>query len=93
MVNDDEECPFLLSYEKFFEICFYCGLMCSEKHSCPTDFDNDGCLLMDRIFEDESVICPENFLVSDQTKNDLQDKGYAVVSSPYIDGQVWSFGK
>lgn len=50
IVNDDEECLLLLSYEKLFEVCFYCGRKRTERHSCPTNFDNDGCLLVDRIF-------------------------------------------
>lgn len=58
VVNDDEKCLFLLSYEKLFEICFYYGQMRSKRHSCPADFDNDGCLLIDRIFDDEPAVCP-----------------------------------
>lgn len=27
IVNQDEDCPILLSYEKHFEVCFYCGRM------------------------------------------------------------------
>lgn len=49
VVNDNEECPLLLSYEMLFEMCFYCGRKCSERHSCTADYDNDGCLLMDKI--------------------------------------------
>lgn len=56
VVNDDEECPFLMSYKKLFEICFYRGRKQTDKHSCPADFDNDGCLLVDKIFEDEPLV-------------------------------------
>lgn len=53
VLNDDEECPLLLSYEKLFEVCFYYGKKCSERHSCPADYDSDDCLLVDKIFKDE----------------------------------------
>ncbi|KAB2596570.1 Cleavage and polyadenylation specificity factor subunit 1 [Pyrus ussuriensis x Pyrus communis] len=74
VVNDDEECPLLLSYKKPFEICFYHGRKRFERHSCPVDYDNDGCLLVDRIFVDEPLICPTDFPVSEETKNELKDK-------------------
>ncbi|KAB2631867.1 hypothetical protein D8674_038656 [Pyrus ussuriensis x Pyrus communis] len=84
VVNDDKDCLFLLSYEKLFQIYFYCGQMHSERHSCPVDFDNDVCLLVDRIFEDEPVIFPENFPVSDETKNDLQEGVMLVFPQPTL---------
>ncbi|KAB2625369.1 hypothetical protein D8674_017029 [Pyrus ussuriensis x Pyrus communis] len=75
MVNDDEDCLLLLSYEKLFEICFYCGRKMSDKHSCPTDFDNNECLLVDRIFEDKPLVCPANFLVSpDDGETKMRDE-------------------
>lgn len=73
MVNDDEECPLLLSYNKLFEVCFYCGRKKTDKHSCPVDFDNDGCLLVDRIFKDEPLVCPADFSVSNETNSELHE--------------------
>lgn len=73
VVNDDEECPLLLSYEKLFEACFYCGMRMTDKHACPADYDNDGYLLVDRILEDEMLVCPSDFPVSDETKSELHD--------------------
>lgn len=73
LVNDDEECSLLLSYEKLFEVCFYCGKKRNEKHSCSADYDNGGCLLVDEIFEDESLVCPVDFPVSEETKKELHD--------------------
>lgn len=73
VVNDDEECHLLLTYEKLFELCFYYGRKHFERHSCPADYDNNGCLLVDKIFEDEPLICPADFPVSEETKNELQD--------------------
>ncbi|KAB2635652.1 hypothetical protein D8674_026186 [Pyrus ussuriensis x Pyrus communis] len=61
VVNDDEECPLLLSYEKLFEICFYYRRKMSNKHSCPANFDSDGCLLVDKIYEDEPLGYPIDF--------------------------------
>ncbi|KAM1181480.1 hypothetical protein EV1_000075 [Malus domestica] len=73
VVNDDEECLLLLSYEKLFEVCFYCGMRRIDKHACPTDYDNDGCLLVDRILEDAMLVCPADFPMSDETKSELHD--------------------
>ncbi|KAM1074535.1 hypothetical protein ACFX11_019717 [Malus domestica] len=54
-------------------MCFYCGRKRLERHFCPADYNNDGCLLVDRIFKDEPVICPADFPISEETKNELQD--------------------
>ncbi|KAM1063554.1 hypothetical protein ACFX10_027650 [Malus domestica] len=37
------------------------------------DFDNDGCLLVDRIFEDGPFVCPTDFPISEETKEELHD--------------------
>ncbi|KAB2626097.1 hypothetical protein D8674_017757 [Pyrus ussuriensis x Pyrus communis] len=73
VVNDDEECPLLLTYEKLFEVYFYSGRKRIERHSCPTNHDNDGYVLVDRIFEDEPLIYPADFPISEGTKKDLHD--------------------
>ncbi|KAB2597195.1 hypothetical protein D8674_000115 [Pyrus ussuriensis x Pyrus communis] len=73
VVNNDEECPLLLSYEKLFKFCFYYGIRRADKYACPVDYDNDDCLLVERIFEDEMFVCSANFPVSDETKSELHD--------------------
>lgn len=71
VVNDDEECHLPLSYEQLFEVCFYYGMKRSERYSSPADFDNDDCLLVDRIFKHEILIYPADFPISENTKNEL----------------------
>lgn len=73
ILNDDEECPLLLSYENLFEVCFYCGRKCTKRHICLIDFDNDGYLLVDRILEDEPLVCLADFPISEETKKELHD--------------------
>ncbi|KAM1794257.1 hypothetical protein ACFX11_034752 [Malus domestica] len=88
VVNDDEECPLLLSYKKLFEICFYCGSKMSDKHLCPADFDNDGCLLMDRIVKDETLVCLANFPVSDETKSELHEGVMLLFPQPTLVDEI-----
>lgn len=35
IVNQDEECPILVSYEKLFEVCFYCERIRYDGYVCP----------------------------------------------------------
>ncbi|KAM2245675.1 hypothetical protein ACFXTI_006588 [Malus domestica] len=53
VINDDDDCLVLLNYEKLIEVCFYYGRRRVNGHFCPTDEENDGCLLFDKFFEDE----------------------------------------
>ncbi|KAM1242776.1 hypothetical protein ACFX2G_035093 [Malus domestica] len=90
VVNDDEECHLLLSYKKLFEICFYCVRKMSDKHLFPADFDNDGCLLMDRIVKDEPLVCPANFPVSDETMSELHEGVMFLFPQPTLVDEIGS---
>lgn len=43
VIDEEDENPILLSYEKLFEVCFYCGRRRSDGHSCPAIEDRDDC--------------------------------------------------
>lgn len=89
VVNDDEECPLLLSHEKLFEVCFYYRMRRSDKYACHVDYDNDGCLLVDRLLKDEMLVCPTDFPMSDETKSELHDGVMLLFPQPTL---LYEFG-
>lgn len=58
VVNEDDENPVLVSYEKIFEVCFYCGRRRGGNHSCSDEEVDDGCFMIERVFDDEPKIFP-----------------------------------
>lgn len=64
VINDQEDCPVLLSYKKLFEVCFYYGRRKVEGHKCLALEDKDGWLLVDRVFEDEPLVMPTRVEIS-----------------------------
>lgn len=73
MINKDDDNLILVSYKKIFELCFYCGRMRLGNHLCPEEEVEDGCFMIDRVFDDEPPIFPENTPVDKDVKVALQD--------------------
>ncbi|KAM1342496.1 hypothetical protein ACFX2F_006812 [Malus domestica] len=90
VVNVDDDCLVLLSYDKLFEVCFYCGRRRVDGHSFPADEDNEGCLVVDRIFEDEPSVCPAEVPFSDETRNELHEGVMLFFPQPVLVDEVVS---
>lgn len=73
IINDDDNRPILVSYEKLFEICFNWGRMRSDGHVCSEYEVDDGCFLIKRFFEDKLVIFPKYTNVDTDIKDALHD--------------------
>ncbi|KAB2596000.1 hypothetical protein D8674_031450 [Pyrus ussuriensis x Pyrus communis] len=73
VIIDEEDTPVLLSYEKLFEDCFYCGCRRSEGHKCPTIEDRDGWLLVDWLFKDELLVYSAGVEISEETRQELHE--------------------
>ncbi|KAB2631053.1 hypothetical protein D8674_008572 [Pyrus ussuriensis x Pyrus communis] len=73
IINHNDDSPILISYEKLFEVCCYCGRMCLEGHSCAEFETDDGCFMIDKAFEDEPTVYPEDVVVDEDIKACLQD--------------------
>lgn len=72
VINDQGDCPVLLSYKELFEVCFYYGRQrLLEGHKCPALEDNDGWLLVDIMFEDKPLVYPTGAEISEETKQEL----------------------
>lgn len=71
VINDQEDCPMLLSYEKLFEMCLYYGQRRVEGHKFPALEDKDGWLLVDRVFEDEPLVMSMRAEISEETRQGL----------------------
>lgn len=84
VVNNDEDNHVLLSYEKLFEVYFYHGRTWVEGHLCPADEDNDGYFLVDRIFEDEPLVCPSEIAISEEARRKLHDGVMLFFSQPAL---------
>lgn len=72
IVNHDNDFPVLVSYEMLFEVCFYCGKRRFEGHVCPKGEADDGCFMIDKVYEDEPFIFPEDTVVDADIKANLQ---------------------
>lgn len=90
VVNDDDDYPVLLSYKKLFEVCFYCERRRVDGHSCPAEEDNNGCLLVDRIFADEPHVCLTEVPISDETRNELHEGVMMFFLQPVLVDEVVS---
>lgn len=58
--KDDDDKLILISYEKLFEVRFYCGRTRIEADSCPEEEVNDGCFMIKYdllIVHDGNVLC------------------------------------
>ncbi|KAM0982019.1 hypothetical protein ACFX2A_015294 [Malus domestica] len=71
VINDHDKKPVLLSYEKLFEVCFYCGRMRSERHTCPVIDDKDEWHMVDKLFDDESLVYPAGAEITKETRQEL----------------------
>ncbi|KAM1316013.1 hypothetical protein ACFX10_019530 [Malus domestica] len=81
IINDEDEKPVLLSFEKLFEVCFYGGQMRSEGHICLAIEDKDGWLLVDKLFDDELMVYSTGAVISGETSQELHWGGYACLFS------------
>ncbi|KAM2184957.1 hypothetical protein ACFX1Q_030020 [Malus domestica] len=88
VINDQEDCPVLLSYEKLFEVCFYYGRRRSEGHKCPTLEDKHVWLLVDRLFEDKSLVYPTGAEISEETRQELHRGVMLVFPQPVVGEEV-----
>ncbi|KAM1720967.1 hypothetical protein ACFX12_022563 [Malus domestica] len=84
IINDQEDYPVLLSYEKLFEVCFYYGRRRVEGHKCQALEDKDGWLLVDRVFEDEPLVMPSGAVISEETRQGLHGGVMLVFSQPNL---------
>ncbi|KAM1636555.1 hypothetical protein ACFX13_014751 [Malus domestica] len=73
IINDDDDCPILVSYEKLFEACFYYDHMRPDGHIFLEYEMDDRCFLIERMFEDEPAISPEDTNVDDDINEPLHD--------------------
>ncbi|KAB2617222.1 hypothetical protein D8674_013091 [Pyrus ussuriensis x Pyrus communis] len=71
VINDEDGTPVLLSYEKLFKVYFYGGQMRSEDHTCLAVEDKDGWLLVDKFFDDESLVYPAGAKIYEETGQEL----------------------
>lgn len=71
IVNDDDDHPMLGSYNKLFEVCFYCGKRRLDGHTCMENDVEDGCFLIERAFDDEPLIFPKDTKVDEDLKDAL----------------------
>ncbi|KAM2328560.1 hypothetical protein ACFXTH_015015 [Malus domestica] len=71
VINDHDKKPVLLSYEKLFEVCFYCGRMRSERHTCPVIDDKDEWHMVDKLFDDEPLVYPAGAEITKETRQEL----------------------
>lgn len=71
VINDRNENPVLLSYEKLFEVYFYGGQMRLEGHTCLAVEDKDGWLLVDNLFDDKPLVYPAGAEISEETRQEL----------------------
>ncbi|KAM1724365.1 hypothetical protein ACFX13_022862 [Malus domestica] len=84
IINDQEDYPVLLSYEKLFEVCFYYGRRRVEGHKCQALEDKDGWLLVDRVFEDEPLVMPSGAEISEETRQGLHGGVMLVFPQPTL---------
>lgn len=73
VINKDDDNLILVSYEKIFEVFFYCGHMRLGSHLCPEEKVEDGCFMIEIVFDDEPPIFPEDTPVDKDVKVALQD--------------------
>lgn len=73
MVNDNDDNPILLSYEKMFEMCCYYERMRVEERSCHVVEHNDGCFLLNKIFKEEPLVCLFEIVINEDTLRELHD--------------------
>ena len=52
VVNGDDDLPSFLSYEKLFEVCFYCGRHIIEGSGCDEGDDDVSWFMINRLFKD-----------------------------------------
>ncbi|KAB2608378.1 S2-RNase [Pyrus ussuriensis x Pyrus communis] len=71
--DDDDDCPFLVSYEKLFEVCFYCEHRRPDGHICLEYEVDDRCFLIERMFEEEPAIFLEDTNVDADIREALHD--------------------
>ncbi|KAB2603380.1 hypothetical protein D8674_004385 [Pyrus ussuriensis x Pyrus communis] len=73
IVNHEDDYLILISYEKNFEVCFYCRRMRLKGHVCTEIEADDECFMVDKVFEDEPSVYLEDVVMDEDIKASLQE--------------------
>lgn len=84
IVNQDNDYPILISYEKIFEVCFYYGRIKVERHVCPEIKPDDGCFMIDKVFDDEPLVYPEDVVIDEDVKACLENDVMLCFPNPTV---------
>lgn len=83
ILNHEDDYPIFISYEKIFEVCFYCRMRL-EGHVCPEIEADDGYFMIDKVCDDEPYVYPKDVVIDNDVKASLKKDVMLCFPNPTI---------